>query len=127
MGLRGLVLHILVLAFTSLPFCVVSYNFQQDGSVSTSKRCDCKSVEHWLPRTANGASNVLSYEERVLNTLKNDNSLSTSTLYRGVRLVQFPRNCELILKENVAFHQQNIDDRSVEVCVCLLCTLYYRS
>ncbi|XP_028404140.1 uncharacterized protein LOC114526816 isoform X2 [Dendronephthya gigantea] len=115
MGLRGLNFYILALAFTSLPFCIFSYKLQQDGSVATPKRCDCTSVELWLPKTVNEASNVFSYEESELKTLNDANSLSINTLYRGVRLVQFPKNCELILKENAAFYKQNIDDRSVVI------------
>ncbi len=121
MALRGLISLQLVFACGLLPFSVFGFKFEQDGSLPISRRCECDSVEFWLPRRTNGASSLLSYEEIVSNTPNNIKLLSKKYLAKGLRL-WLPKHCELLLTDNASIFQrdaaidsQNIAKKTVEV------------
>ena len=116
-------LDLRTLAFACSVFVNVvfgSYVTEQDGSILVSRRCDCDSVEFWLPVRANGDSNVLSYEEIGRETRKGKQLFSKTDFDRGFRL-WLPKRCYIqldteILRKDAKMEIQNIASDVVEVC-----------
>ena len=106
MALHDIVFVAFVLSCTLLRFGVLAHiQFDQDGSTRIYKRCECDSVQFWIPRRTNRVSHLLSYEEIVSNT-RNDLFSSRNDLDKGVRL-WLPRHCELRLSDDTSILQRN--------------------
>ena len=113
-----LILTTLLFACCWLSFGVLGLFAFEDGSVLSSKRCECDSVELWLPRRTNGAPKLLYYEEIVSNGVVHVQP--KSNLGRGLRL-WIPKHCELklddgiVLQKDVKINNQNRTYQLVEV------------
>ena len=114
-----LVLSTLLFACCCLSFGGLGLFAFEDGSIPTSKRCECDSVELWLSRRTNGAPKLFNYEDIASSDVLHLQP-KASLGARGLRL-WMPKHCELklddalVFQKNVGINNQNSTNRLAEV------------